>query len=288
MSSDDIDSGHNHATTPNDEDPGANSLLGLFQPPSPRPTKDDHSVAASTSGLGSLFDAPTPKRISTVREISLEDENIPLLLRAKSVPSEYDSMKTLPVIEEHTRPWSDEKTSVTIKNGHRNKDSINAVRQAMVIPQWLNATAVACCQPSTYIGSFMFLLYHIVFCLTMGSAVIRPHRHDTPLLGLMTKQAACGVIFGCANYWFTLSDIPALYPTVDLFSAPFLAQIAVAVDEALYQDHVSDDSVFLATFSFLACLAILLSSAFIFTASVFVSCRCRQCHEGAERSHFHA
>ena len=127
-------------------------------------------------------------------------------------------------------------------------------------------------QPSTVIGAFMFLLYHVVFCLTMGSTITRPHGQSS-MLGLMTKMAALGTIFGAPVYWSQLLDIPALYPTVDLFTAPFLANIAVLVDEALYNDpDVSDEQVdmmFLGSFAFLTCLAVALSGALISLASVF-------------------
>lgn len=68
-------------------------------------------------------------------------------------------------------------------------------------------------KPTTLIGAFMYLLYHVVFCLALGSAINRPHS-STSLLGLMTKTAALGTIGSSAVYWWFLSsEIPALYPT---------------------------------------------------------------------------
>lgn len=69
--------------------------------------------------------------------------------------------------------------------------------------------------PTTYIGSFMYLLYHVVFCLALGSAITRPHSPtDTSILGIMTKTAALGTIAASSVYWFSLSsEVPALYPT---------------------------------------------------------------------------
>lgn len=55
-------------------------------------------------------------------------------------------------------------------------------------------------KPSTIIGSFMYLLYHIVFCLALGSAIIRPN-NPTSILGLMTKTAALGTIAASSAYW---------------------------------------------------------------------------------------
>ena len=129
-----------------------------------------------------------------------------------------------------------------------------------------------CLKPTALIGAFMFLLYHTVFCLTMGSAITRPHA-QVPILGLMTKMASLGIMFGAPVYWLNIGSIPALYPTVDLFSAPFLAVIAASVDDTLHNDPdvSSDDSdqMFLGTFTFLACTAVFISGALLVLASVF-------------------
>lgn len=47
---------------------------------------------------------------------------------------------------------------------------------------------------TTWIGAFVFLLYHVVFSLAAGSAIRRPHA-STSILGLMTKSASVGIIF---------------------------------------------------------------------------------------------
>lgn len=68
-------------------------------------------------------------------------------------------------------------------------------------------------KPTTIIGAFMFLLFHVVFSLALGSAINRPHS-STSLLGLMTQTAALGTISSSAVYWWFLSsDFPALFPT---------------------------------------------------------------------------
>jgi hypothetical protein len=106
----------------------------------------------------------------------------------------------------------------------------------------------------------------------MGSAITRPHG-QIPILGLMIKMASLGIIFGAPVYWLNIGSIPALYPTVDLFSAPFLADIAAIVDETLHNDpHVSDEDnvqMFLGSFTFLASLAIFISGFLLVLASVF-------------------
>lgn len=54
---------------------------------------------------------------------------------------------------------------------------------------------------TTLIGSFMYLLYHIVFCLALGSAIIRPN-NPTSILGLMAKMSALGTICSSFVYWW--------------------------------------------------------------------------------------
>ena len=126
---------------------------------------------------------------------------------------------------------------------------------------------------STIIGSFMYLLYHIVFCLALGSAIIRPN-NPTSILGIMTKTAALGSITASSVYWFALSDeIPALYPTVDLFLAPFFAHLGVIVDQTLHDDDTvtmhDNDRTFLATFGVLCGIGICFSGSLLVLASVF-------------------
>ena len=65
----------------------------------------------------------------------------------------------------------------------------------------------------TFLGGFIFLLYHIVFCLAMGSTISAGN------LGIMAKMAASGIIFVSPIYIHFLGDeIPSQYPTTDLIS----------------------------------------------------------------------
>ncbi|KAL7572078.1 hypothetical protein ACA910_001722 [Epithemia clementina (nom. ined.)] len=137
------------------------------------------------------------------------------------------------------------------------------------------AFALEFAQPWTWLGGFMFLLYHTVFCLTMGSAVTRPNGFPN-MLGLFTKMSAGGIIFGSPILWILLGDIPSLYPSVDLFSAPFFADIALKVDATLAADpsiqsltSEEGNQVFLASFAFLAQLSMVITGVFVVLASVF-------------------
>ena len=138
-------------------------------------------------------------------------------------------------------------------------------------------------QPSTFAGAFMFLLYHIVFCLANGSAMVRPHARpgQPPILGEMAKLTTVGIICGGPLYIYRLNqDIPAVYPSVDLFLAPFLAKAAATVDQILYEDGISgsenDDNdtnssnaIFLASFAVLAAIGMLAAGIFLLLAATF-------------------
>lgn len=140
------------------------------------------------------------------------------------------------------------------------------------ISSFLKTSVNEAMKPTTYIGSFMFLLYHVVFCLALGSAITRPN-NPTSILGLMTKTSALGILAASIVYWLTLGpEIPALYPTVDLFLAPMLAHLAKIVDQTLAEDGVSgqeNDTVFLATFGVLSGIGIAFSGLIIYLATIF-------------------
>lgn len=252
---------------PGSSAPAAPSLSSsLFEPPrSPRARKH-HSSSSSFSTTGdentpllasSLFgnDTVTPKITQVSRKGHSATESF--------VPSYYS--QPLPPIHEGDKKAQNETGDPKLPSM---QESAAACRQVMQVVMEESA------KPSTWIGSFMCLLYHNVFCLTMGSAITGPYR-TVSMLGLFTKMAALGVMAGAPVYWWNLkgsSEICALYPTVDLFTAPFLASIAALVDEALHNDPQvpeEDDDLFLASFTFLACLAVFLAGGFMVFASVF-------------------
>ena len=144
-------------------------------------------------------------------------------------------------------------------------------------------------QSTTYAGSFMFLLYHVVFCLANGSAIIRPHSMDRPILGIMAKTTTVGIVFSAPLFISRLGqDVPALYPSCDLFLAPFLANAAKNIDTMLYEEHISSsgggvgggggstssslpysDEEFFATFTVLSAIGMFLAGAALRLAASF-------------------
>ena len=123
---------------------------------------------------------------------------------------------------------------------------------------------------------FYVLLLSALCCLTMGSSIIRLDG-STALLGLISKMAAIGIIFAAPVYWLTTKgEILALYPTVDLFAAPFLAHITQALDGTLISDPTiqeldqqESDMIFVGSFTVVTMFSVALSGLFVVLASVF-------------------
>lgn len=124
-------------------------------------------------------------------------------------------------------------------------------------------------RPSTAIGSCVFLLYHIVFCMAQASTITRPHA-STSIVGPMAKMSALGILFASPLFVFLLGDhIPAIYPTSDLFLAPFLANLAVEIDDVLFKEGLDQDQeMFLATFTAIVSAGLLMSGALSILGSV--------------------
>ena len=122
----------------------------------------------------------------------------------------------------------------------------------------------------TIIGSFLFSLYQLVFCFAEASAITRPsHSSSNPssLLSPMALMACMGSLLSGPMLVSVLGgDYPALYPCLDMFMAPFLAQMAADIDEILVQSAIADGqddnddtATFLATFVALNTFGMLLS-----------------------------
>jgi hypothetical protein len=254
-----------HTNTPfaldRNDDSASNERTSLL----PKPDIGADSYFHSTSHGADLFGTTTatPKTGARHREFPALDR-----LCLTGLPD-------LPAIEEVT-PTSQQTPSDSFPKNHvinnLNPLFLLTLERRQQIKEALQYAASECASPSTWIGAFMFLLFSLVFSLTFGATITRPHG-TTPLLGLVSRMSALGIMMGAPIYWLTLPDIPALYPTVDLFAAPFLAKIACVIDEVLFQDSsVSDDEndqTFLATFSFLASVSLLLSGSLTVLASVF-------------------
>jgi len=124
---------------------------------------------------------------------------------------------------------------------------------------------------TTVIGSLVYVLYHVVFCLAFASAVIREH-NDEKILSPLAKMGALAIFTGGLTGVACLGTMyPSSYPTIDLFIVPFLAHMGVVVDESLYEQGVRDDDsmVFLTTLNVLCALSVVLAGAICVLGSVF-------------------
>ena len=91
------------------------------------------------------------------------------------------------------------------------------------------------------------------------------------VLGPMMKACALGAIVQVPIFVYFLStDLPSLYPCVDLFLAPFMTQISNSVHTSLRQQGLSDDiETFLATFFVLNAVGLLTTALANVAASKF-------------------
>lgn len=156
-------------------------LQGLFNgPPSP---------PNSLKSLGSLNSQDETPKIGEKRKTA------PQNLSTQSQTSHRPTRSSLPPIQELASRGS-ARTLGSSPFGEKAADStLSRVKKIA------RNSANGCLQPSFWIGSFMFLLYHIVFCLTMGSTIIRPH--GKVIIGVMAKMAAVGKFWATMMVQFT-------------------------------------------------------------------------------------
>jgi len=174
--------------------------------------------------------------------------------------------KQSPAKEPH-RPSVDLKVRLPSIRENPNTPSGTTTPQPFFKRPWIGFLKTTLTQPGTWIGAFMFALFHVVFSLTMGAAISHPHKGKS-MLGLFSKMAALGIMVGAPRYWYALAhDIPALYPSVDLFTAPFLAALASEISKAMTPED--DDAVFLATFVVATATSLVISGSLLVLASVF-------------------
>ena len=125
--------------------------------------------------------------------------------RIPSMPAIDESYQLQQLKQQHQHASS--YSSLPPKDGHGDGDGTTKLikdKIKSIVSDWMS--------PYTYIGSFMFLFYHVVFCLAMGAAIRRPHRLDEPILGVMTKTAALGIITSSVIYLLPLGkELPGKF-----------------------------------------------------------------------------
>jgi len=216
--------------------------------------------------------------IPNVRQINMDDRDIPFIPQTTTEEQKFerfhsectqvthnrDVTQVSPNLRRKNRPYeegsslySNERTSLIDRQDDKSNNKLQRLLQS------------AQCDTEqikpTLIGAFLFSLYQLVFCFALASAITRPSHassdYSSELLAPMVLMACMGsLISGPLLITVLGADYPSLYPCLDMFLAPFYAQMAVDIDSVLAEINGDDDiSVFLATFVSLNAFGMLLS-----------------------------
>jgi hypothetical protein len=248
----------------------------MTEPPSPRyhiTSDDDSSISSDNDGSIFIRDSSSCEKDESITSC-IAEETTPLKITNISgiLQTSSKSKQGLP----RRVSYSSLKDQDVKKCDQQKKQKRNEGREWRDVIRWngdwtknISAEAIS----STIIGSGTFVLYHIVFCLALASAITRPHSPERSILGPIAKTAALGVMSSGPLFITAVgSEVPALYPCVDLFLAPFLANLAAQVDDSLYSQDLGGekhDELFLATFTILSSIGMLLSGILCVLASKF-------------------
>jgi hypothetical protein len=270
----------------NDENQSLKSELSLLlsSPGTKNPYHTPQSsIDTSTMMIGDEDDTPKTKTGSTYgaarilprKHSRIPSAGMPVISESLSQPifSSNSSHNSYQNRNNHNHN-SNSNSNSNSNNNNNNSEPFNNKTRPVGIVLWSIESIIRSLKlPTTYIGSFIYLLYHVVFCLALGSAIMRPN-NPVSMLGLMTKTAALGTLAASPVYWMRLNqDVPALYPTADLFLAPFLAKLALIVDQTLADDDSimkkDNDIAFLVSFGVLTAIGTCMSSFLLLAASIF-------------------
>jgi len=214
--------------------------------------------------------------IENVRQIKMDDKDIPFIPRTTTEEQKFERFhsectqvtqevtQVSPNLRRKNRPYeefgshySNERTSLIDRTDEKNNNNLQHILS-------LVQSDAEQIKP-TFIGAFLFSLYQLVFCFALASAITRPSHasseYSSELLAPMVLMACMGsLISGPLLITVLGGDYPSLYPCLDMFLAPFYAQMAVDIDSVLAEINGDDDiSVFLATFVSLNAFGMLLS-----------------------------
>ncbi|KAL3938156.1 MAG: hypothetical protein SGBAC_006863, partial [Bacillariaceae sp.] len=225
-----------------------------------------------TSQLNAMFQPPVQHRAVSKQNLAAKSQPVVSRFDTLFQPPPPPSPEKKRIVSNETTALLSEDSSA-LYNGSPIKAQEAQEAQDLWKPQESTRRLPDCGlgQPPTYAGAVMFLLYHVVFCLANGSAIIRPHS-SRPILGVMAKMSTLGIMVSGPFYILRLGkDIPALYPSVDLFLAPFLARAAAAVDQSLSERYEDDypEEVFFGSFCVLSGIGMFLSGVLLHLGATF-------------------
>jgi hypothetical protein len=240
-------------------------LQGLFVPPPGNESenqKSERTNITATPLLANLFQAPGRRTTA--------DETTALLSNPSSdfyIGSVSPSPITVPVSMVGNKSDSPLAAASAIE-----PPNIEGEAWKTKLSSAIKDVGSATFKAQTFAGAFMFLLYHVVFCLANGSAIIRPNSMDKPILGIMAKLSTVGIMVSGPFYILRLgTDVPALYPSIDLFLAPFLAKAAMSVDQSLADTYSGGypEEVFFCSFCVLTAIGMFLSGCLLQLGATF-------------------
>lgn len=171
-----------------DEQIGSDSYLMNLFAPAARSSPYRNGCQESTPLMAESSSVPAYSLDSTGYSSLMED----FLQSTPKATSSNDDWK-------HTRRISTTGPMPSIQESVGGGASVSSQQQGRLC-ETLSTVAKKAVKGTTLIGSFVYLLYHIVFCLALGSAINRPN-NPTSILGLMTKMAALGPISSSFVYW---------------------------------------------------------------------------------------
>ena len=289
-----------------------NSKGGVFQPPTPKMRHHPHhhkriNSNTNNQSLMDLFQPPPPaKKTTTTKQQQKQHEFAPydrqptIVMSNKNNPTNVTTMHHQPTeLELLFRQDNDPKKCNQIKSKNENQNystmmpSTSQKEPSSSLPSYhhqsmppnkrettthLKDSLKDSCNMKDFIsaivGSCTYVLYHVVYSLSQGSA-IQSKRVKPPLLGPLARMGALGCTTAGPFMIHILNDkygIPSAYPSVDAFLVPFYALLARVIDEKIpfekkYEEDIEE--IWLATFTFSCAMGMILSATMIYLATIF-------------------
>ena len=261
---------HNNESNNSGGGDGDNNLMGLFAPPPPpRQSGETDALLQSIVSVVSADNNNTNNNNHnddiklTIREDEVENLSTPLCYGSSTTSSrhKHNNEATADVVGgqdfflSKTYDVSSESvTGVPYRNNNKDISCLFAspssvfpsseTTQRTTTPSFVRTISsylIPYTSLSTWLGGIMFVLYHVVFCMANGGSITRPYS-DISMIGDMARYTAVGIMVSCPFLIYRLSDrhniigIPAMFPSTDLFLAPFMAEAASVIDKCITED----------------------------------------------------
>lgn len=233
---------------------GASSLMNLFSPEPmssvASPAKSVKSNVSNSSTMSFYLSKPVLERKITERRSNGASRNKMDYSNETAVPP---NDKTPLLSPPHHGRWRQRRIDNKIHNVFQRENLRETCPN--VSPETVKNTVV---------GSITAVIFQIVYCIAMSSAIHRPFSKRA-VLGQMVRVSAIGPLLGGPIFLYLLGGTyPALYPMLDVFPAPFFHSMAAIVDQDLVEIGKADDDIlFLNTFCLLSSLSLILTGVLI-------------------------